>query len=134
MLELSDRIAIAELMARYGNIIDDRQFSRASEVFAPAIVYDVSDFGEGILRGTDAIVAAWTKTNDHPLAHHVTNVEMWLDPDGTVRVRSKIIGVGHKGRVGSATYRDIVVMTANGWRIIERVVTLRSSQSVPEIT
>ena len=133
-LETADRIEIAELMARYGNLIDDRQFSRIGEVFVDDVVYDVSDFGMGVIRGASAIVEAWTITKHHPLAHHVTNVEVRQDPDGTVLVCSKILGVGRKGRCGSATYRDIVVRTTGGWRIAQRLVSLRTPESVPAIT
>jgi len=133
-LETADRLEIAELMARYGNIIDNRQFSRISEVFDDEAVYDVTDFGMGVLRGPAAVVDAWTLTTDHPLAHHVTNVEIEVDTDGTIRVCSKIIGVGRNGRCGSATYRDIVVRSAAGWRIRERVVTLRRPESIPAVT
>jgi len=49
-----------------------------------------------------------------------------------VRVQSKVIGVGNKGRVGSGTYRDVVVKTPDGWRPASRTVTLRSPDTIPE--
>ena len=56
----------------------------------------------------------------HPLAHHATNIIVSEDPDGTVRVLSKGLGVGPNGRVGSVVYRDVVVRTSAGWRFAAR--------------
>ncbi len=42
-----------------------------------------------------------------------------------VRVLSKGLGVGPNGRVGSVTYRDIVVRTSAGWRFAARTGELR---------
>ncbi len=133
-LDAADLVDIAQLMARYGNIIDEREFSRTAEVFIPDAVYDVKDFGFGVVRGVEAIVELWTHTATHPLAHHITNVEVRPGADGTTRVYSKIIAVGFKGRVGSGTYRDTVVKTPDGWRIAERVVTLRNAEAIPSIS
>lgn len=128
-----DRLEIHELMARYGNIIDEREFSRAWEVFTPDARYDLADLGDGVVVGIDDIVAMWTASTTHPLAHHVSNVELTPNTDGTVSVYSKVVGVGYKGRVGSATYRDVVRKTADGWRIAERIVVLRRPESIPAI-
>ena len=70
--------------------------------------------------------AAWTgDLSTHPLAHHATNIVVSEDADGTVRVLSKGIGVGVNGRVGSVIYRDVVVKTADGWRLAHRRAELR---------
>jgi len=133
-IDATDRLEIAELLNRYGNIIDDREFSRIGEVFTEDARYDVTDFGFGVLIGTAAIVDAWTRIPNHPLAHHVTNIEISDPGHETVRALSKIIGIGPKGRVGSATYRDVLLHTPDGWRISERVVTLRHAGNTPEIS
>jgi len=159
-LSASDRLDIAELLARYADVIDQREFSRVGEVFTPDARYDVSDFAMGVVHGAQAIAELWSASDSHPLAHHVTNIEIsdhaedTADGDdadegaadgddvdgsavgegtasGTARVRSRIIGVGAGGRVGSASYDDVVVKTADGWRIAERVVTLRTPDRVP---
>jgi hypothetical protein len=46
-------------------------------------------------------------------------------PDGSVRARSKGIGVYADGTAGSVTYEDTVVHTAEGWRIDARTVAPR---------
>lgn len=125
-LESGDVLAIHELLARYGHVIDERQWARATELFTPDAVYDMSDFALPVVRGADAIRELWTGQGHlHPLAHHATNIVVEQQPEGTVRVSSKGLGVGRKGRVGSVTYRDLVLATPQGWRFAERIGTLR---------
>jgi SnoaL-like domain len=135
MLTADDRLAIRELLALYGHIIDERQFSRTHELFTPDARYDVSDFGQGIHHGPGAIAALWTAPGArHPLAHHTVDVIVSEDGDGTVRVLSKGIGLLADGRAGSVTYRDVVAKSAGGWRIAERVAVLRRADRIPEIS
>ena len=126
MLEPSDRFAIHELLALYGHVIDEREWQRVGELFTAAAVYDMSEFGLGVVHGAAAIRALWGGPQaSHPLAHHATNIVISEDPDGTVRVLSKGIGVGANGRVGSVVYRDIVERTPAGWRFASRKGQLR---------
>lgn len=126
MLEVADRIEIHELLGEYGHLIDERRWADLESVFTPDVVYDATDFGQSELHGLDALREHW-QTHDelHPLAHHATNIVVTEDPDGTVRVRSKGLGVGPRGRVGSVVYRDVVVRTPAGWRLARRQATLR---------
>jgi SnoaL-like domain len=118
---------IQQLVNLYGHIIDEREFSRVHELFADEVEYDVSDFGSGIHRGPAAIVRLWSEPGaKHPLAHHATNVVITTDPDGTVRVIFKGIGVRASGAVGTVVYRDIVTKTPSGWRISQRIATRRT--------
>jgi hypothetical protein len=126
VLEARDTLAIHELLALYGHIIDERQWARADELFTARTVYDMREFGLGIVQGTAAIRELWSRPNAaHPLAHHATNILVSVDPDGTVRVLSKGLGVGANGRVGSVVYRDVVERTPQGWRFASRTAHLR---------
>jgi hypothetical protein len=51
MISVEDRLAIRELLALYGYIIDERQFSRTGEIFTADARYDVTDFGKGVCHG-----------------------------------------------------------------------------------
>jgi 3-phenylpropionate/cinnamic acid dioxygenase small subunit len=133
MLDVADTMAIHQLLALYGHLIDEREWSRLSEVFTDDLVFDARDFGLGVTHTLDELRDAWTGPEaSHPLAHHATNIVVDQDADGTVRVLSKVVGVGNKGRVGSGTYRDVVVRTPDGWRLSSRTVTLRSPDRIPE--
>jgi hypothetical protein len=126
VIELADRLAIHELLGLYGHVIDERRWSDMEQVFTDDVVYDATDFGHGVTRTLDELRAHWSGDESmHPLAHHATNIVVTESQDGVVRVLSKGIGVGRKGRVGSAVYRDVVVRTGNGWRLAARRAELR---------
>jgi hypothetical protein len=126
MLSPHDIFDIQRLIGLYGHIIDEREFSRVGEVFSADALYDVSDFDSGILHGAAAIARLWADAGaKHPLGHHATNIVLDEQPNGTVRVVSKGMGVRPNGTVSSVVYRDIVGRTPSGWRILERVATLR---------
>ncbi len=128
MLDTGDRLALHELLHLYGHLVDDRAWGALDQVFTADVVYDASDFGMPVTRSLTDLIAEWTSEEGmrrHPLAHHATNIVVIEDPDGTVRVRSKGIGVGGGGRVGSVVYDDVAVRTETGWRLASRRVTLR---------
>jgi hypothetical protein len=125
-LEASDTLAIHQLLALYGHIIDEREWHRVAELFTAGAVYDMSEFGLRVAHGAAAIAELWSRPDAaHPLAHHATNIVVSEDSDGTVRVLSKGLGVGANGRVGSVVYRDVVEHTPGGWRFAVRKGQLR---------
>jgi len=124
-LSADDRLAIYELLGLYGHLIDQRRWDDLAQVFTEDMVFDATSFGQEVTTSRQELIERWrTDLSMHPLAHHVTNIVIAEDSDGTVRVLSKAIGVGRKGRVGSATY-DVVVRTPEGWRLSRRVAILR---------
>ena len=125
-LDVADRLEIHELAARYANAIDDRDWDALAAVFTDDALYVLSGFGEldGRYEGFGAIRALMESSDSHPVAHHVTNVVVSVE-GGDVRLTSKIAGPGRRGRVGSADYRDVLRHEPGGWRIAERLVTLR---------
>ena len=125
-IDVGDRLAIHELLGLYGHLIDQRRWDELDQVFTAEVTYDATDFGQDVTRTLADLQAHWTSDlSMHPLAHHATNIVVTEDPDGTVRVLSKGIGVGNKGRVGSVTYHDVVVKTPDGWRLAHRRAELR---------
>jgi SnoaL-like domain len=132
VISAEDKLAIHDLISRYGLIIDEREFTRTHELFTDDARYDVSDFDAGIHLGWQAIAQLWRESEgSHPLAHHATNVIVSEDDDGTVRVISKGIGVRPEGRTGSVTYRDIVKKYPQGWRIVDRIALARRPDRIP---
>jgi hypothetical protein len=125
-LSVTDRLAISELIALHGHLVDAGELDRMGEVFTEDVIYDVTDFGLGVLRGLaqnrDAALALGDR---NPVGHHVTNIVLSEQPDGTVTARSKAIAVMASGRAGSATYHDTVVRVGAGWRISRRVIRAR---------
>jgi hypothetical protein len=128
-LDAADRIAVHELLGLYGHLIDERRWSELDQVFTPDAVYDATSFGQPVTTSLAALLEHWSSDLSlHPLAHHATNIVVSEDVDGTVRVLSKGLGIGRKGRVGSATYRDVAVRTPDGWRLASRTAVLRRSE------
>jgi 3-phenylpropionate/cinnamic acid dioxygenase small subunit len=127
MNEIAVRLAIHELLALHGHLVDAGEFERLDELFAADVVYDLKDFGLGVLRGVDAIRTASLQLGDrNPVAHHVTNVIIGeADAGGSVPVRSKGLAVNADGSCGSVVYHDLVVRTERGWRITYRKVIPR---------
>lgn len=126
-----ERLLIHELINLYGHVIDERQFSRFSELFTDDAVFDLLALDGAVYQGLPAITQMMRDSTEHPLAHHATNIVV-LEEGADVRVVSKGIGVGAGGRVGSVTYRDVVVLTTDGWRIQRRVCELRQLGRIPE--
>jgi 3-phenylpropionate/cinnamic acid dioxygenase small subunit len=124
-----DRAEITELLARHGHLFDDGEFDRLDLLFTASVRYDVTAFGGGVLQGIEAIRAATLALGDrNPVGHHVTNVVLTEQPDGSVRARSKGIGIYADGTAGSVTYEDEIVRTGDGWRIDARTVAPRRAR------
>jgi hypothetical protein len=132
VLSTADRLAVHELLGLHGHLMDGGEFGRLGELFTADVVYDVSAYGAGVLRGRQQIEAAARALGDrNPVGHHVTNIVVAEDPDGTVRARSKGLGVGADGRVGSVVYDDVLRRDGDGWRICRRTVTPRRTPLAP---
>ncbi len=126
----ADRLEIHELAARYGMVIDDRDWEGLAKVFTEDAVFRLEGFGAGDTRVEGlAAIRAYMAAARHPVAHHVTNVVIDTNETG-VTLRSKIVGTLDKGRAGSADYRDQLRRTSSGWRIAERAVALRRGDRV----
>jgi hypothetical protein len=131
-LSVEDRLAVHELVSLHGHVMDGGEFDRMDELFCADVVYDLSAFGSGELCGYEAISDASRALGDaNPVGHHVTNICVSEDPEGTVRVRSKGIGIYANGNVGSVVYEDIVRREAAGWRIAYRKVIPRRTPLRP---
>lgn len=122
----SDRFAINDLISLHGHLMDSGELDRLDELFIPDVVYDVLDLGYDPLVGFSAFRDASLAVGDNnPIGHHVTNVIVSEGDDGVIRVRSKGIGILANGTSGSVVYDDVVVRTADGWRISNRKVLAR---------
>ncbi|MEV8540563.1 nuclear transport factor 2 family protein [Streptomyces sp. NPDC051572] len=125
-LPLEDRLAITELIALHGHLVDEGELDRLTEVFTPDVEYDLTDFGQGTLTGlTQLVDASLTLGAANPVAHHVTNVVIEELSDDRIRARSKGLGIRTDGSFGSVTYVDSVVRVRLGWRIARRRVEAR---------
>src|ERR1700727_10306 len=126
MLDASDRIALHELVALYGHLLDQRRWDDLHLVFTDDVHI------EGFNATTDSIaekVALWTSgeaIKRLSVAHHITKPVVSEDADGTVSMICKGIMVQADLLSYSVIYEDVLVRTERGWRIAERKVTNRT--------
>ncbi|MFI6405421.1 nuclear transport factor 2 family protein [Streptomyces sp. NPDC050548] len=136
-LTLEDRLAITELIALHGHLVDEGELDRLDAVFTEDVEYDLTDFGQGTVTGLAELVGASLALGaGNPVAHHVTNVVIEEATEERVQARSKGLGIRTDGSCGSVTYEDTVVRTGVGWRISHRKVSARrvplnGTRSVP---
>lgn len=125
--ELSDRVEIQDLIARYAHAIDDRDWDALDRVFLPDAVIDYRDAGGpvGNLAETKAFLAK--AMPNFPAYQHMSSTTR-LDLDGDRATARTILFnpmvMEHEGAkrvffIG-LWYCDDLVRTDAGWRIAKR--------------
>jgi hypothetical protein len=122
-LEVADILAIHGLLNRYGHKLDGRDWTALAELFVEDGVLDFTPLGAPYVASGRPAVYGWFTNIGHPLAHHVTNIDIEeVSADGNeATVRSKWLCPQENGTCGGGDYKDIVVRTDTGWRFRERV-------------
>jgi len=130
-ISTEDRLAIHELIALHGHLMDEGQLDQLTQLFTDDVAYDLTPMDGPVLRGVDAVrQAAQDLGPRNPVAHLVTNTVV-DEEGGSVIARSKFLGVQRDGSFGSGTYDDQLRYTADGWRICTRRVSLRREPLTP---
>ena len=126
MLSTDDIFAIQQLEAFCHHAVDHHDQSLFPLVFSPDARFDGRLCGGPLCVGMDEIVAFFARGKPpHPPSHHMTNC--WVrEVDGRVLVKMKwlvpdLVG----GTFVGGDNDDEVVKTADGWRIRERVASVR---------
>jgi ketosteroid isomerase-like protein len=123
--EMSDRMEIADLLARYSAAIDGRDWDALDTLFTDDAVIDYSEMGG--IRGTLAEQKAFLVSVMPSFAgfQHLTATSTF-DIDGdTARVRTicfnpMVVTDERQVLFCGLWYRDVMVRTPTGWRIRER--------------
>ena len=123
--EISDRMEIADLLARYSAAIDSRSWDDLDRLFTDDAVIDYSEMGG--IRGTLAEQKAFLASVMPGFAgfQHLTATSTF-DIDGDVaRVRTicfnpMVVTDEQQVLFCGLWYRDVLVRTSDGWRIRER--------------
>lgn len=123
-MDPADRLELHELPGRYGDAIDDRDWDRLDQIFTADAVFDLTDLGAPRLEGLAAIKRYMAEDADHPRTHTMTNIYVDETAEGA-KLRFRILALLPERRVGTASYYDDVVKTPEGWRVQNRVLTLR---------
>jgi len=128
ILSVGDKLELHQLAARYGDIIDDRNWPALDAIFTQDAIFEVVDLV--CMNGLAEIKRYMHEEGSHPLAHLITNIHVAQQGDkvqlfsrGIFPIDSQDKGAGHRVFYGS--YYDHVVKTAAGWRISRRVFSTR---------
>jgi hypothetical protein len=129
--QAADRVEIMEVLSRYAQYVDERDWDRLDEVFVPGAVIDFSNNGgardtfpeiKGYLRQSLAIFAA--------IQHYQTNFAIDVDGD-TATVRNyvftqmvSIVDGADQLLADGGFYDSRLVRTDDGWRLQEYVASL----------
>ncbi len=123
---LRDQLEIRELLARYANALDDRDWKRLASCFTPDATGDYGNVGS--YEGFAAIEALCRNTLE-PLdasQHLVGSIEIELSGD-SARARCAFLAQhtrrgceGGDNYTLGGSYRDELVYTPDGWRIRHR--------------
>jgi len=125
--EISDRIEIQDLIARYAHAIDDQDWDALDAVFTPDAVIDYTEVGgpRGLYPEIKRYLAE-ALPRFRPYQHLSATTRLQIDGD---RAQAKTIlfnpmTIEHEGEsrmffVG-LWYRDDLVRTPEGWRIARR--------------
>ena len=123
-MDPSDRLELHELPGRYGDAIDDRNWDGLHRIFTDDAVFDLTDLDGPLLVGIDEIKRFMDEDAQHPRTHTMTNIYVDENPGG-VKLNFRILAILPGAKIGTASYYDDVVKTADGWRVKHRVTTLR---------
>lgn len=126
MLETSDIVAIQQLEAFCHHAVDQNDQSLFADVFTEDARFDGQLCGGPLVDGLEAIKGFFALGRPpHPPSHHMTNCYVY-EEDDRVRVKMKWI-CPDPGTSGVVTGDNIdwVVKTPEGWRIRERVASMR---------
>lgn len=120
-MHTDDVVAIQQLYALYGHVMDDRDWDRLPDVFTDDCVFDATALGVPLMEGLAAVAATTESSPMTPLGHHVTNVLVEECSGDSARVRAKALGTYGRGRAFSGDYVDTLAHTSRGWRISRRI-------------
>ncbi|MBS0474263.1 MAG: nuclear transport factor 2 family protein [Proteobacteria bacterium] len=137
--EMSDRLEIQDLFARYSFAIDERDWDALDKVFTPDARIDYTETGGA--KGSFAEIKAWLPValERFPMFQHMVATTK-LDIAGD-EARSRTIlfnPMVHRSDAGEEQvffiglwYRDRLVRTPEGWRIAERYEEMGYAHNVP---
>jgi ketosteroid isomerase-like protein len=122
----ADRLAIIDVVNRYGAAIDARDWQRLRTCFAEQAVVN---FGERRLEGPEAIArfveeaTVGVRWQQHLLGSHDIAVDGDAATASTQLIATQVSGDDPaQALITVGAYRDVLVRTAAGWRISERTM------------
>lgn len=139
--EMSDRLEIQDLFARYSFAIDEKNWDALDGVFTPDAQIDYSETGGA--KGTYPEIKAWLpKALERfpQYQHMVATTKLDLNGDEALSRTILFNPMVHRNDAGEEQvffiglwYRDRLVRTPEGWRIAERYEEMSYAHNVPPL-
>lgn len=132
---VDDRLALAELAARYAAAVDLRDFERLREVFVDDCRLDT---GRSVREGVDAVIEAMRGLLRYEATSHVVGQQLLDTVDGEVHGLTWCTAHHLRTDDGDRTdtvmhirYHDRFVRVDDGWRIATRRLELLWTDTQP---
>lgn len=134
-MDVADRLAILDLLHRYGHCYDEGDFDALERCFAEDATFAIS----GGIGGMPAVMTGRAEIRERMEArraatagaqrrHLITNVIMDADGEDTVRAASYLLlGSTEDGQLHlpvTGRYTDVLVRQGGGWAIAERTLAM----------
>ncbi len=127
MLTPQDVISIHQLLARYGHLLDRRDWDGFAALWAEDAEIDYRGATGSVVRRGRAVIVEWFRSVHHPPAHHMTNVVVddHVDDHGRVAVWSKFFAPFSRPddrphRLYGGDYEDVLVQCDRRWVFASR--------------
>ena len=137
-LPVADRLAIRELIDRYNDVINHREWTGLTGLFAPDAVWEMVGPVNLRFEGAPKIAGGirWTVSRQEVLVQLCSAVVIEGHGPDRASVRSTMIEMsrvreGEPGVHAAGTYHDEVSRVDGVWRFARRVVRVCYSDSVP---
>ncbi len=125
-LSAADLAEIHQTLALFAHVFDNNDTDGLGLVFTDDVTVDIGLGPSRSYRGIGEFAEyVQVKTSMAP-DHHTVNTAVLVDDDGTVRTRSRYIGINPEGRLTSGEFLDVFRRTEAGWRISYRRTIARS--------
>lgn len=120
---MDDHRAIERLINLYGHVLDEKEWDRLGELFAPDGSFLIES--RSVARRGLPEVEAHMRSTSHPIAHYATNIVIDVE-EGADRATAlvKVWAPRSDGTVVVGSYRDELVRGADGWRFLVRDVCI----------
>lgn len=126
--ELSDRIAICELKARYCRLLDTKQWDAWTELFTEDLLLDTSEAGgpPPITGRAEAIGMVRQKIETARTAHQVHTPEIAIDGDaarGIWAMQDRVVFENGSALTGFGHYTETYAKRDSRWQIATTKLT-----------
>lgn len=116
-LSATDHAEILQTLTRLAHAFDNNLVDSLGLIFTADVQVELGQVDGGESQGLDAIRELLTARPDVAPDHQTVGTVLLVGPDGTVRARSRYVATHPDGSTTSGDYLDVLIRTADGWRI-----------------